>query len=70
MTKNFVKLLMFIDILNTVIDNIDFHDIDLFVTSFGKNVNKISDALSDYADIEAKTRKGYTALIVASMFGT
>ena len=33
-------------------------------------MNKISDALSDYADIEAKTQKGYTALMIASMFGT
>ncbi len=66
----FVKVLMFIDILNTIIDNTDFHDVDLLVASFGKDMNKISDALSDYADIEAKTQKGYTALMIASMFGT
>ena len=66
----FVKLLMFIDILNSVIDNVDFHDVDLLVASFGKDVNKISDTLSDYADIETKTKKGYTPLMIASMFGT
>ncbi|MBR1438783.1 MAG: ankyrin repeat domain-containing protein [Synergistaceae bacterium] len=65
-----MRMLIFTDILRTVMNGAKSNDVELLVASFGTNVKKVSDAISDGADIEARTEKGYTPLMIASMFGT
>ena len=59
MTKNFVKLLMFIDILNTVIDNIDFHDIDLFLADCNAHRHRIRDQENAHRQQNDNNAYGY-----------
>lgn len=65
-----IRMPIFTDILRTVVNGANTHDADLLVASYGTNVKKISEAISGGADIEARTGKGYTPLMIASMFGT
>ena len=62
--------LVFADIFQTLIENPKSRDIEILIAAFGKDKNKIAEALLNGANIEAKTKNGYTPLMLASMFGT
>ena len=68
--QNSIDKLLFIDTLHTLVDNLQSIDIEILIAAFGEDKNKIAKALANGANIEAKTKRGYTPLMLASVFGT
>ena len=66
----FLKELFFIDILRSFTFSEFSKNSELLIASFGDDPDKIIDALSNGADINAQTEKGYSPVMIASLFGT
>ncbi|MBR2207770.1 MAG: ankyrin repeat domain-containing protein [Synergistaceae bacterium] len=68
--QNSIDKLLFIDILHTLVDDLQSCDVEILIAAFGEDKNKIAKALVNGANIEAKTKRGYTPFMLSSMFGT
>ena len=66
---SFLKEALFIDIIQSFL-KCDSWDTKLLIASFGNDAAKILQALSHGADIQVRTQKGYSPILLASMFGT
>ena len=67
--RYFMREFLFADIMQSMI-NCDSCNAELLIVSCGKKPEKIIKALSNGADINTRTQKGYSPIMIASVFGT